>query len=77
MRFLIFCLIVLIPACPANAQSIVTPMPTAKIHACNDEYMKGAKAYWPIVGDILRFNAMFQKLCRFMRKGGPTAMEGD
>lgn len=61
------------PAATARGQ-VMTPMPRHTV-SCNDEYLGRANAYWPVVGDIMRFDAMFRNYASLCAKADPRQMQ--
>lgn len=59
---------------PAQAQDL-TPLPQTIELSCVDRYMQEAEHYWPVVGDILRFNAMFENYVQLCQRKDPKQLE--
>jgi hypothetical protein len=64
----LFC-ILMAGVLPAHAGEAMTPLPDTKA-SCNNEYSKAAGVYTPIVGDIMRFDAMFENYASLCSKQG-------
>ncbi len=60
---------------PVHAGEKMTPLPPAGKLApslsCTVQYSRAADAYWPVIGDIIRFNAMFENYAALCSKADP------
>jgi hypothetical protein len=74
IRILII-LVLCLTAQTACADDMLTPLPDTVKYSCSAAYVKVADAYWPVVGDILRFNAMFQNYATLCAKAAPAQMK--
>ncbi len=58
---------------PSVAKDELIPLPKSKPApvSCTVQYSRAADAYWPVVGDIIRFNAMFENYAELCAKADP------
>ncbi len=70
IRFSFISLLALLVLTPC-ALAQMTPLPDKPASDCADQYLHGADEYWPVVGDIMRFNAMFENYIELCGKEDP------